>query len=287
MGMTTRARSLLVTPGKLALFILVFAAMSAITLLPLLTLFSDWAESAPRLSQLAADLGGAVAILAATWIMLRFVDRRPFVTIGFDFGHAPRDLAFGVIIGACWLGVSIGFVWLAGWALPLRPTDFSPSLLAVAAVSTLLNVLTQQLIVCGYILQTIRKTAGRVAAVILAASLFTLLHIAGYDGAWLPAVNVFLAGTLFCLAYLVTSNLWLPLGIHFGWNFLLGPVSGLTVSGTERLGLGWRMFEVEGPALMTGGEFGIEGGLIVTTMTLAVIAALGAAARQPDQEVST
>lgn len=282
--MASRARSILVTTGKLALFILVFAAMSSIMLLPLLTLFDDWADSSPRLSQLAADLGGAVAILVATWIMLRFVDRRPFVSIGFQPGNARRDVAFGVLIGFAWLVVSIGFAWLAGWANLQEPAGFSLALLALAAVSTLLNVLTQQLILCGYILQTLRDSAGPVAAILLAAGLFTLLHSGGFDGAWLPPVNVFLAGVLFCLAYHATSNLWLPVGIHFGWNFLLGPVSGLTVSGTERLGLGWQMFELEGPALMTGGMFGIEGGLVVTTMTAAVIAALYAAIRKPPPE---
>jgi hypothetical protein len=43
--------------------------------------------------------------------------------------------------------------------------------------------------------------------------------------------------------------LWLPIGIHFAWNSLLGPVLGLTVSGTDQLGVGWRVFQVEGPAL--------------------------------------
>ncbi|MDX1499499.1 MAG: type II CAAX endopeptidase family protein [Woeseiaceae bacterium] len=282
--MASRARSILVTTGKLALFILVFAAMSSITLLPQFLLFDDWADGSPRLAQLAADLGGAVAILAATWIMLRFVDRRPFVSIGFKPGNARRDVAFGVLIGCAWLAVSIGFALLAGWARPRDPVGISVALLALAAVSTLLNVLTQQLMLCGYILQTLRDSAGTVAAVILAAGLFALLHIGGFDGAWLPPVNVFLAGLLFCLAYLATSNLWLPIGIHFGWNFLLGPVAGLTVSGTGQLGLGWQLFELEGPALMTGGEFGLEGGLVVTTMTAAVIAAIYAAIRKPPAE---
>jgi hypothetical protein len=65
----------------------------------------------------------------------------------------------------------------------------------------------------------------------------------------------------------------LPIAIHFAWNMLLGPVLGLTISGTGALGLGWNVFEVVGPEKFTGGVFGIEGGLIVT-LTTAILAML-------------
>ena len=85
---------------------------------------------------------------------------------------------------------------------------------------------------------------------------------------------MFLAGLVFCKAYRITGNLWLPIAIHFAWNFLLGPVFGLTVSGTVVLGPGWRSFEIEGPDLFTGGHFGLEGGLIVTVTTTIFVVAL-------------
>jgi len=76
------------------------------------------------------------------------------------------------------------------------------------------------------------------------------------------------------LFLLVAGNLWFPIAIHFAWNFLLGPVLGLTVSGSGHLGLGWKMVVVDGPALFTGGAFGLEGGLVVTMTTAACIVAM-------------
>ena len=59
----------------------------------------------------------------------------------------------------------------------------------------------------------------------------------------------------------------MPVGIHFAWNFLLGPTLGLTVSGTSHFGNNWQVFSLTGPAYFTGGSFGFEGGLIVTLTT--------------------
>ena len=70
------------------------------------------------------------------------------------------------------------------------------------------------------------------------------------------------------------GNLWLPVAAHFTWNLVLGPVLGLTVSGSSQLGLGWRMLSVEGPPLITGGDFGPEGGLMVTLTTALLVTAM-------------
>jgi hypothetical protein len=110
-------------------------------------------------------------------------------------------------------------------------------------------------------------------ATLISSLNFMLYHAAGFRGAWLPAFNVFRSGILFALAYQVTGNLWLPVAIHFVWNFLLGPVAGLAVSGQD-LANSWHIFAVQGPALFTGGAFGIEGGLVVTLVTLLGIAIL-------------
>ena len=264
----------LVVLGRLGLFVLVFAIFSGVTIVPLATLLSDWAETHAALSQLYADVAGAVAIMLATWILVKFVDKRPFLTAGLHPKYVLRDLSMGLAIGVAWLGISIGILAAAGWATPQNHFAFSVAALLLAGVSVLFNVLTQQLLVFGYILQTIRAKAGLPIAVAASALLFSVIHVAAFGGAWIPPINVLGAGLVFGLAYAITGNLWLPIGIHFGWNMLLGPVLGLTVSGTGSLGLGWTAFEITGPAPFTGGPFGIEGGLIVTFTTYALSAIL-------------
>jgi hypothetical protein len=61
--------------------------------------------------------------------------------------------------------------------------------------------------------------------------------------------------------------LWLPIALHFGWNVLQGPVLGQAVSG-QVIAAGSQLFQIAGPPLMTGGKFGIEGGLIAIAITI-------------------
>lgn len=75
------------------------------------------------------------------------------------------------------------------------------------------------------------------------------------------------AGPLLCAAYLWNGRLWLPIGLHAGWNamqssFWVGNVSGTgdapgVLSGT-----------FAGPAWLTGSTAGIEGSLLTGAFCL-------------------
>lgn len=281
--MTVRTRLILGLQilWRVVLFFVVFGVSGAVFIVPFASKLAHWETTFPIRTQLFAGAAGLVAIAAATWFMLRFVDRRPLLTIGFAPGHALRDLAVGLAVGTGWIAASIGVAWVTGMATARPLPAFSGTALVAAALFVLLNVLTQQLLLCGYVLQTIRSRAGFPTAVLVSAILFSAYHLGAFQGVWLPAVNVFAAGVLFCLAYGITGNLWFPTAIHFAWNFLLGPVLGLTVSGTGQLGLGWTAFDIKGPSLFTGGAFGLEGGLIVNmTAGLCLIGLLWVLRRQ-------
>jgi membrane protease YdiL (CAAX protease family) len=74
-------------------------------------------------------------------------------------------------------------------------------------------------------------------------------------------INILIASVMMGSAYVRTGALWLPIGIHLGWNALQGPVLGINVTGNE-IGFGyWRVFEFSGDPLWTGGSMGVEGGL--------------------------
>jgi membrane protease YdiL (CAAX protease family) len=236
--------------------------------------FTQLYNTYPLQAKLLGDVLSAITILSATWGATLFIDHRPFQTIGFNFNSVFKDLLVGVVVGFIWLAASLGVLYLSGWASLTRPVGFSWTILAVAAVSMLFNVLTQELLLCGFIFQTIRDKSNLIIALLISAALFAVYHAAAFQGEWLPAVNVFAAGLVFCLAYIITGNLWFPIAIHFTWDVLLGPVLGLTESSKADLGGGWKMFTLNGPSLYTGGKFGLEGGLIVTLTTVVILIAV-------------
>ena len=83
-------------------------------------------------------------------------------------------------------------------------------------------------------------------------------------------INTALAGVWLAVAYLRTRTLWFPLGVHWAWNWALGAVFGLPVSGITDLAPYPLMRGTDhGPAWLTGGSYGIEGGL-ACTITLAI-----------------
>jgi len=203
--------------------------------------------------------------------LTRYLDRRPFGTIGLSFDKLPKYFLTGSGIGILWLGGSLGIAWIFGWALPIQPNGFSWSVLIGAAISMFFNVIAQELLLCGFIFQTIRREINAITAILVSSILFAGYHAGAFKGEWLAVVNVFSAGLLFCLAYFITGSLWFPIFVHFTWDVLLGPLLGLTESGRSDLGAGWKMIDVNGPPIFTGGKFGLEGGVIVTFTVITII----------------
>jgi hypothetical protein len=237
---------------KIALLLIAWGVLVAPLFLPV----SDSLEA--PVVRLYVEVTGAATLLAAVWILQYFVEHRRLVSLGFAREHTAR---------------SIAIFTLAGWTrwLPTPPVPFAA--LSLSALAMMANTITQEVLVRGYVRQTFEREFGPLSAVVLSAAFFTLLH-AGAIRDVLPALNIFAAGLLLGVAYVATGNLWLPIGIHFGWNFLQGPLLGLAVSG-QSVSSGWRMVEVTGPPLLTGGAFGIEGGIVALVVTIIATAITG------------
>ena len=78
---------------------------------------------------------------------------------------------------------------------------------------------------------------------------------------WAAVLGLLVGGLFLAYGYVRTRSLWLPVGLHIGWNFFEGVVFGFPVSGLDIYPL--LRIKVNGPVLWTGGAFGPEAGLIV------------------------
>ena len=117
---------------------------------------------------------------------------------------------------------------------------------------------------------------GAVAALVLTTLAFSLVHGSNPNFAPLALVNIALAGLLLGLILLVTGSLWWAIGLHLGWNFATTYLADLPVSGLVIVDAPLVEVTQPGNPLLTGGEFGLEGGLAATAGLLVAVGFLAA-----------
>jgi hypothetical protein len=120
------------------------------------------------------------------------------------------------------------------------------------------------------VLRITEQALGSWAALVISSLLFGLAHLPGQGAGVLTIVITVDAGVLFASAYLLTRRLWLGIGIHIAWNYTLGSIYSIAVSGHEAKGL--LQGTVTGPDWLTGGAYGLEGS-VFTLIVLATMAA--------------
>jgi len=138
--------------------------------------------------------------------------------------------------------------------------------LAVAALS-------EELVFRGYPFQVFLKSLGPWGAMLLISLIFGLLHAPNPGATLLSILNTILAGIFLCRAYLKTRSLWLPYGIHVGWNAGLALVLGYPVSGIDTPSI--LKTSISGPDWILGGGYGPEGGVLGTVIFLAATIVIG------------
>ncbi|MDH7486940.1 MAG: CPBP family intramembrane metalloprotease [Anaerolineae bacterium] len=243
------------------------------TIMPLAPLATSVVFAAGRPGELPPWAGQVLfyalyllAVLLVTALARRFLDRRPFLDLGL---RLPRgwwaDLLFGTALGGL-LMAAIAFVeWAAGWlefgGFAWQAMGWGQLALSLTTAFFVYGVvgINEELMMRGYVLQNLAEGLNMAWAVVISSAVFGLLHLGNPYASWISTANIAVAGVFLAAGYLVTRSLWLPIGLHFGWNFFQGTVFGFPVSGTD----GFHLIRqtVAGPAWITGGPFGPEAGI--------------------------
>lgn len=215
--------------------------------------------------------------IAYTWAFIHLIDRRRLRTLGLErrpgwlrqFGKGA-GLAFVVLLGVFLLSLATGSIELRGFARPAPDTSSVAGYLVGALVAFLLVGFYEELMFRGYVLQVLNERAGRAVSIAVSSVVFALMHGANPGADITAIVNVVAIGVLLSFLYFRTRSLWMPIGFHFGWNFLLGYVFTLPVSGLPIRGI-LDVVEVAGPGGAPS-RYGPESS-IATTLALGIWAA--------------
>jgi len=137
----------------------------------------------------------------------------------------------------------------------------------------------EELMMRGYGFQILLAHLGPWATIIPCGVLFALLHTANPNASWLGLANTAGFGVLFGYAFVRSRDLWLPAGLHFGWNITL-PLFGANVSGLRMNVAGHDMVWTAGN-LWSGGAYGPEASLLTSIVMILLAVYIWKAPRNP------
>jgi membrane protease YdiL (CAAX protease family) len=185
-------------------------------------------------------------------------------------GAAPR-LGLGVLIGVAWFSAVIGNITFNG---DYRVNGFGSVMGAVGLFGFMAAAaLTEELMFRGVLFRIIEERTGTWIAMVVTSVLFGGWHLLNPDATLWGAIAIAIeAGGSLTAAYAATRNLWVPIGLHFGWNYAEAAIFSTEVSGNGQNN-GLLDSTTSGPAIITGGKFGPEAapsaiffGLILTAV---------------------
>jgi hypothetical protein len=215
------------------------------------------------------------AAICVNWLALRIFENRPLADIGLWWNHASADnLAFGLAGGIGAGCLVLGPALLAG-ACHLEATPgepFAPSTLLFVVLLLVVGAVGEELFFRGYGFQALVAGVGPYATIVPVGIVFALLHGSNPHATWFGVANTAGFGILFGYAYLRSRDLWLPIGLHFGWNFTL-LLFGVPVSGLRMNVTGHAMMWSAGK-WVSGGEYGPEASFLTSVVLVALFACL-------------
>ncbi len=213
-----------------------------------------------------------LAVLAASYVMLRWVEGRPFGALGFAAERrAVAETVGGFGVGGGLLGGSVLLLVVAGSARWVADSGTVPeyaATLAGALATFAVAAAAEEVVFRGYPFHVLVQGIGVWPAVLVSSALFAWGHGTNPNVTWLAVMNIFLAGIMLAVAYLRTRSLWFATALHLAWNWVMSalldfPVSGMQLDtplySARELGADW----------WTGGPFGPEAGLAATLVIVA------------------
>ena len=217
---------------------------------------------AVRLFALFSAVMAVVTVLA----YVKYAEMRPFSTMGVTKNKILRQFGLGSLLGLAMIGVPILILFLFNGTISLnKNTCFN--LLILYLLGFIVQGISEEFFMRGYIFTSLYKASNLIFAVTVSSLIFALLHLINPETGLLPFMNYFLFGVFACLFFLRTKNIWAVSVFNGVWSIFQGNIFGIQISGHiyhETL------FNIESaaPSWLSGDDFGLEGGLIVTAVLI-------------------
>ena len=248
-------KKLLITIGKSLLFFIGWALLASFLPIPDSSdgaVWRFWAELIPLLS------------IVVMTVLFWFIEKKK---IPLNIVSSPmKSLTVGIIAGIVWLGAAVAILIFTGTMTVVGHNSIS--MLWLWIISVFLNTIMQEMLVRGYLYQLIKANYNAIAAAVVTTALFTLMHGGAFEAGIIPVLNIVTMSLLMTAVLEYTHSLTAPIIMQFIWNCVGAVILGGVSLADDYPNL--CVTEFTGNALLSGGEFKIEGSIVVLLLNTAL-----------------
>lgn len=205
------------------------------------------------------------AVMVALYaLFVKWFEKHPARDIPFQ--RLGADLGKGFLVGMLFFVAVVAVMAVSGiYKIQGIGTDRPAAILSAFCLFLTVGV-GEEILFRGILFRWIDEKWGFVAALVVSALLFGAVHLGQPGATWWSSLAIAVeAGLLLGAAYKWSGTLWLPVGIHWSWNFFQGNIFGFAVSGGNA-GVSLLQATTSGPDILTGGVFGAEASLITVVL---------------------
>ena len=181
--------------------------------------------------------------------------------------RALPDFGIGMLIGFLIMALSVGAAAVAD-IYNITGRGDSSQLVHELITAAIMPAFMEELLFRGILFRWLEEFGGSFVALLITSAMFGAAHLMNPNATPVAAFGIAIeAGVLLGGAYMLTRSLWLPIGLHAAWNFTQGEIFDVPVSGLDEHGL--VQAKLSGPALLSGGGFGLEASLFAMVIATA------------------
>ena len=206
---------------------------------------------------------GVLALYGGWW---KWTEKRKAADL--PLRRLAGDTALGFGVGILFFILVTGFIALLG-GYRIGSVNWDWNALAKSLFSFLVVGVGEEVLFRGIVFRMIDDRWGTAVGLVASALIFGFVHITNDNATvWSSLAIAVEAGLLLGTAYKWSGTLWVPIGIHWSWNYFQGPVFGFAVSGNDTQSLITPV--IQGSDWLTGGSFGAEASIPAFVLGLAL-----------------
>ena len=217
-----------------------------------------------------ASVASSAAMLGVYALFVRWFEGHPAQDL--PMRRLAAETGKGLGVGFFYFVVVVGVMYACGvYRIDSFGTD-RPAVLVNAFFRGITTAVGEEMLFRGVLFRWIDEKWNFVIALVVSSALFGLMHLGNPGATWWSSLAIAIeAGLLLGAAYKYSGTMWLPIGIHWAWNFTQGRIFGISVSGGE-VGPSLIQPSISGPDILTGGVFGAEASIIAVVLGVALSA---------------